>query len=426
MRKHIVLLLSLLFLLSGNGAAAGTAPAQLDKNLGASARPDHVILTWTGDPKTTQTISWRALAEIQNGSLLYQEAGTASSTITAAAQVKLFRPAAGDKQGSFNLFSLTLSGLKPGTRYNYIPVAGETAGEEHSFMTEPSDEASFSFLLFGDSQSGKKDNPDYLPWQKTVSAARAANPDARFIMNAGDLVETGQDIRHWNSWMDAAAGVIASVPELPVEGNHETYNVSGGPSKPAYLTDFFPVFQNGPEDFMGQVYSFDYGNAHFSVIDSQKDEEAPKSEDFLKEQAAWLDKDLSSSVKTFKLVFFHKTPYFNKLKRGNEEIKAAFCPVAEKYHADIVFNGHDHCLARTYPVKDGKFFAKPEEGTVYYICGRSGAKFYTDSVIREGDEFFFNPKDQPCYVKVEVSKSSLTVKAFNADGTQLDNYTINK
>ncbi len=425
MRLKIVLLFSLCLLLARNSSIAGEVSAP-DNNLGATTRPDHIILTWTDDPKTTQTISWRAVTGTDNGSIRFYEAATSASTVTAAASVKLFRAERGDAQGSFKLFTVTLSGLKPGARYNYIPVAGEIEGEAHSFMTEPAVEPSFSFLLFGDSQSGKKDNPDYKPWQKTVSAAWAGNPDARFIMNAGDLVETGQDIRHWNNWLDAAAGVIASVPEMPVEGNHETYYVSDSPSKPVYLTALFPVFQNGPEGLKGQVYSFDYGNAHFSVLDSQEDEEAPKNGSILGKQVLWLEKDLSSTTKSFKIVLFHKTPYFNKAKRNNELIKAAFCPVAEKYHADVVFNGHDHCLARTFPVRDGKFSSKPDEGTVYYICGRSGAKFYTDSVMREGDEFFFNPKDQTCYLRIDVSKSVLSIKAFSADGTLLDAYSVTK
>ena len=403
MGKNIVLLFSLLLLLSGNRTAAGAAPAPLNENLGASARPDHVVLTWTDDPKTTQTISWRALAGIQNGSVLYFEAGTASTTITVSAAVKLFSTFNWDTKGSFSLFSAALSGLKPGTRYKYIPVAGDTAGDENSFTTEPADEASFSFLLFGDSQSGNRYGRDYGAWRKTVTAACARHPETSFIMNCGDLVETGQDVLDWNNWFEAAREVLPSVAEMPVQGNHETYNPASGPAKPVYFLEFFKVFQNGPENLKGQVYSFDYGNTHIAVLDSQKDEEAPKSDDFLKKQAEWLEKDLSAAAKHFKLVFFHKTPYFNKGKRGNEDILRTLCPVAEKCGVDIVFNGHDHCLARTFPIN----------GTVYYTCGRSGAKFYTDSAINESDEFFFNPKEQPCYVRIEASKSLLLVKAFS-------------
>lgn len=31
---------------------------------------------------------------------------------------------------------------------------------------------------------------------------------------------------------------------------------------------------NGPDGLKGQVYSYDYGDVHFVVLDSQEDEEA--------------------------------------------------------------------------------------------------------------------------------------------------------
>ncbi|WP_231969034.1 hypothetical protein [Thermoanaerobacterium sp. RBIITD] len=58
---------------------------------------------------------------------------------------------------------------------------------------------------------------------------------------------------------------------------------------------------------------------------------------YLEAQKVWLDKDLSSTNKTWKIVFFHKTPYYNKATRSNEQIKAAFQPIFDKYHVDIVF-----------------------------------------------------------------------------------------
>ena len=47
-----------------------------------------------------------------------------------------------------------------------------------------------------------------------------ANPDASFIVNMGDMVETSQDYKHWENWLAAAKGVIDTIPEMAVEGNH--------------------------------------------------------------------------------------------------------------------------------------------------------------------------------------------------------------
>ena len=44
------------------------------------------------------------------------------------------------------------------------------------------------------------------------------------MISSGLLVEIGQMYAHWNNWFDAAKGVIDTVPEMPVQGNHEHIN----------------------------------------------------------------------------------------------------------------------------------------------------------------------------------------------------------
>ena len=39
----------------------------------ASARPDQVVLTWSDDPRTTQTIQWRTSTKVKRGCVLYQK-----------------------------------------------------------------------------------------------------------------------------------------------------------------------------------------------------------------------------------------------------------------------------------------------------------------------------------------------------------------
>ena len=48
----------------------------------------------------------------------------------------------------------------------------------------------------------------------------------------------------------------------------------------------------------------------------------------------------------------------------------------EKYGVDLVFNAHDHAIARTYPIKNGVFMKRPSQGVIYYLAGQSGGKTY--------------------------------------------------
>jgi 3',5'-cyclic AMP phosphodiesterase CpdA len=243
----------------------------------------------------------------------------------------------------------------------------------------------------------------------------------------GDLAEVGQSYIHWNNWFDAAKDVISTIPIMPVQGNHETYTMSRRKhSKPIYFTSQFKVFQNGPNGLKGQVYSFDYGTIHFSVLDSQQDEEEPINGDILSMQKEWLDRDLASTKKPWKLVLMHKPPYFNNPRSMNIAVKAAFCPVFDKHHVDVVFTAHDHIIARTFPYKNDKKYSNPKDGTVYYITGRSGAKHYDLLFSMPWDEFFYSPRKQPCYLSVSVNKNSLNIAIYNQDGSAIDSYAIVK
>ena len=400
-----------------------TLPCVLAAETGATAVPDHVALTWISSPLTTQTITWRTSAEVKNGVIEYLDGNALSAK---AKKITAKAVAYKTDQGTDSLFSATITGLKEDTVYAYRVGDGKTWIAESTFRTAGG--KNLEFLVFGDSQSGNATKTIYDPWMATVHAAFTGNKDARFMVNMGDLVEIGWMQTHWNAWFDAAKGVIDRIPEMPVQGNHETYmdSTENVMDKPDFWLAQLPTPRNGPDGLKGQVYSYSIGNADFFVLDSQEDEESPKYGDILNAQAAWLDKALAASKADFKLAFFHKTPYYNKAARANEKLKAAFCPVLEKYHVDIVFNGHDHGLSRTYPVKGDTFFPNPKDGTVYYVTGRSGNKYYNDLTNKFWNAFFYDPQDQPVYLLVDIEGKTLTVTAKKADGTVVDTYVIDK
>lgn len=403
-----------------------------------TAIPDHVTLTWAGDPTTTQTITWRTDSTVTSGILEFSQGGDAfdAGTKRVIAATETLKSSLGD----MSLHSVTLSSLRPDTTYRYrVGDGGSNWTVPVSFTTAQTDVTSFKFLVFGDTQSGIASNPEYGPWQSNVHAAVAANPNARFLINVGDLVEAGQAYEHWDNWYAACKDIINTIPEMSCQGNHETYNrgwlpPSGASSEPYEYVHQFKVPSNGPSALKGQTYSWDYGNIHFAIVDSQYDEEVTQEtkvvrfpgSTFLDLQKEWLDNDLKSTHKLWKVVIFHKTPYYNKANRANEVIKAAFTPIIDKYHVDIVFNGHDHGISRTYPIKNDAFVSSPKVGTVYYVTGRGGNKYYTDLSRKVWDQFFYDSVDSPTYVVAEVHGNTLNLKAFKENGTLVDNYSINK
>lgn len=399
--------------------------AQAEQNYVTNQLFDHIILTWQDDPKTTQTISWRSSTSITKSVVQYAKANSSfpEKSLSTEGKTQKFSSDSGD----MNLHTVLLTNLQPGTRYIYRVGDGIHWSSIYTFETEPKGIASFKFLIFTDNHSGKDPNRPEL-WRNTIQNAFKSNPDAKFLVNVGDIVEWGNRYSDWIDFFNGAKGVIEKIPSMVVMGNHELYNF---PKKKPFLTPYyfishFNLPQNGPDGLKGQVYSFDYANTHFVVLDSQAKEEKDYNKDLLSKQAVWLENDLKNTHKKWKIAFFHKPPYFIESTEEQEEIKKAFSPIFDKYHVDIVFNGHHHGLARTYPIYNDSFVDNPAKGTIYYIAGRSGEKLPSGISSKIWDAYFYDPQDQPNYLTVDITDEKMVIKAFKQDGTLMDYYLIDK
>lgn len=400
--------------------AAPSVTPLLGLTVAAASEADHITLTWERDPKTTQTITWRTDLTVLRGKVRYRETAAAetfphNAKIVAAAVEELVT-----NTGNMNIHSVTLTGLKPGTQYMYQVSEGEGWSEVHTFSTAAAKVPAFKFLVFGDSQS-----VNYKAWETTLHQAYQTNRDAVFFTNMGDLVDVGQDYIHWDKWFSAARGVIDTIPAMPLTGNHENYTPERRFSRPVLFTAQFKVPLNGPQAFQRQAYSFDYGDVHFVVLDSQAGEQAQFLPAMLEDEKEWLEQDLQATDRKWKIVFCHRPFYPNKASETNKNIKKTFMPVLDKYHVDVVFTAHEHAYARTYPLFNDQV-AEGAGGTVYVATGRSGTKIYQDTARNEWNTFFYNPLDEPNYLVVEVDGSVLRVKAYKQSGTVIDEWSIEK
>lgn len=388
------------------------------QEVNAAAR--HITLTWAADARTTQTITWQTDFRVVGGKVQYGEPSKGGVFPNIFRTVDAEVSGLATNEGNSSVHSATLTGLKPGTKYLYRVSDGDSWSEINSFRTSPVNVSRFKMLVFGDSQS-----MNYDMWSDTLHQAYQANPDAAFMINVGDLVDVGLDYGQWRGWFAAGTGVIDHIPVVPVVGNHETYTGGRGFSMPLLFTGQFRLPDNGPEGLKGQVYSFDYGNVHFSVLDSQAGEEREFAPHMIEEQQVWLDQDLARTTKLWKIVLIHRPLYDNRSKDGNAHLRSAFRPIFDKYHVDVVLAGHDHAYTRSYPLR-GEVVVESTVGTRYITTGRSGTKFYHRTEAKEWNEFFYNPTDAPNYLTVEVAGRNLTVKAFKQSGELLDNWSITK
>ncbi len=397
--------------------------------LAATAEPDQISLTWTQSPQTTQTISWRTDVSVVFGQIRFAEAPEQEaeslkiSTMAIIPDVRTL-PAT-TKQlattaGPVQLHSATLIGLKPGTAYLYQVGDGAVWSRIFRFSTEPLQAEAFKFLVMGDSQSlitlfGEK---LWLRQPKLIQI--------RHFYQHGGFGRCRPGLCRMGGMVLGGGRSSGKFADYAFDRNHECYTPERQFSRPEYFTAQFALPANGPPELRGQVYSFDYGEAHFVMLDSQEGEQARFIPDLLEQQRGWLEADLAATTKKWKLIFIHRPLYGNKPNGINENIRRAFEPIFDKYKVDVVFTAHDHVYARSWPFYAGKAAEAPQQGTVHVATGRTGTKTYSTVRPKAWNAVFHNPTDQPNYLVITVADGVLRAGAIGLDGELIDAWLLEK
>ena len=243
----------------------------------AQAKPDQVMLTWSGDPQTTQTIQWRTGPSVTKGQVQWVKKSAYNRFQPAQPKqtdAKTFRMKNANLLNDpvIHRYTATITGLEADTTYLYSVGDGSDDGwsEMSEFTTAPGRTEPFSFVYMGDAQNGLE------RWGSLVQHAFRRRPDAAFYIMAGDLVDRGNERDDWDSLFHNARGIFDRRPVVPAIGNHEN---QGG--HPGMYLQMFDLPKNGPEKVEPErAYIFKYSNAEFFVLDSNL---TPES------QSAWLE-----------------------------------------------------------------------------------------------------------------------------------------
>jgi 3',5'-cyclic AMP phosphodiesterase CpdA len=380
-----------------------------------------------------------------------------------------------------------LKGLVPGREFTYRVRRGgrlvfSAAGRAPKAAGQP-----YRFIAFGDCGAG-------TAGQRMVAyQADRARPD--FLLITGDIVYTRGRITEYaaNFWpvynadvADPAAGapLLRSTLFLAAPGNHDVDRAARDLGKyPDSLAYFLYWDQplNGPPGREGGPlvpvlrgsetaraafvraagaayprmtnFSFDYGNAHWTILDANSyvDWTDP-------DVRAWVERDLAAARDaTWRFVAFHH-PAFNSAKAhfGDQRMRV-IAEVLQAGRVDVVFNGHVHNYQRTYPIRfapdrspdgrpvrqvdripgrwtldtsfDGRTQTRPQ-GVIYLITGAGGAGLYNTD--QQDDPASWQPFTHKFISKVhsltvaDVDGPTLTVRQVAADGQELDRFVVTK
>ncbi|MEI7885128.1 MAG: metallophosphoesterase [Clostridia bacterium] len=259
----------------------------------------------------------------------------------------------------------------------------------------------FSFIYLGDSQADPATG-DYTAWGKLINLAAKDDSLPAFVMIGGDLVNDGSNREEWDNFFNAGGKALKKLILYPAIGNHNSSDL--------YKT-IFELPNNGPEDKKEEFYSFDYGDAHFTVLNSN-DMGNANEDDIL-----WLKNDLAGTDKTYKIVMFHHPAYpavdIPKDIDRAETIQKFFVPILEDAGVDLVLTGHQHVYMRTFPLKGGKI----DVNGIVYIAGTSGGKQYVSSSF---DYIACKIDNQPVYTIITISSGGIIIETKNSQGVTID------
>lgn len=371
--------------------------------------PDRIVLTWCGDPATTQAVNWRtdtsvaeAFAEIapaEEGPL-FAIKGTRHPAITTVLESDL---------GISHYHSVRFDQLTPKTTYAYRVGDGVNWSEWIQFRTASDQPEPFSFVYFGDSQNDLRSL-----WSRVVREAYRDAPKAAFFLHAGDLINKSTRDAEWGEWFQAGGFIQSMVPCVPTPGNHEYGTKALAP----HWRHVFTLPENGPPELAESVYWIDFQGVRLISLNSNERRE---------EQVEWLTRVLSDQPQRWTIVTFHHPVYSGAKGRENTTLRNLWQPIFDKYRVDLVLQGHDHVYARSglmawENVPSGVTQQSPAGGTVY-VVSVSGPKMYRADrrpMMRRVAE------NTQLYQIIHVGDQELRYEARTATGTLYDAFTLRK
>ncbi|WP_435895719.1 metallophosphoesterase [Oceaniferula spumae] len=357
-------------------------------------------------------------------------------------------------------FEGSITGLEPDTLYYYAVYHGENRVTQddgsYYFRTHPKPGAKrdLYFWAVGDSGTGRPIQ------QKVHQAMREYNIKNKLTLDmyihVGDMAYTdGRDKEFQNSFFNIYKTTLRNTVCWAAMGNHEGRTSNGNTG----VGPFYDAYINPTQGEAGGVpsgkesyYSYDYGRAHFIVLNSHDLDRRPTAA-----MAQWLREDLaktSTGKSDWIIAFWHHPPYTKGSHDSDKEhqlieMRQHIMPILESGGVDLVLTGHSHIYERSMLIDgayetptvaenkvlddgdgdvtgDGAYQKspglKPNQGTVQVVTGHGGT-----GLRRKG----YSPVMKRSMVihgssLVHISGDTMKALMLDSEGNILDRFYIEK
>ncbi|MBX3027119.1 metallophosphoesterase family protein [bacterium] len=314
---------------------------------------------------------------------------------------------------------IALTGLTAGTTAYYavgeigLPLAGGDA--DHYLRTPPPTGSSQPYRLWAIGDAGFT-GPDLDAVRDAFIAYNGGPATDLFLLLGDNAYLFATDAQYQAAVFDEHAAMLRTTPVWSVFGNHEILSSNPLTQTGPYFAMFtFPTAAQlgGVASGSEAYFSFDYGNTHFIVLDS---EEAPTSPST--PMLTWLTADLQAAVlqnPTWIIATWHRPPYSkgqlhdSDTELGEIRMRQYVLPILDTYGVDVVFSGHSHSYERSY-LLDGHYGLSPT--------------FNASFKVEPGDG---DPAGDGAYRKVDTGPAphSGTVYVVSGSGSEVRTTTLN-
>ena len=178
----------------------------------------------------------------------------------------------------------------------------------------------FRFVILGDRTGETRPGVYEQAWRE------AATEDPAFVVTVGDSIQGGSDATadaEWQAWQR----VVAPYKRFPLylsAGNHDIWSPAS--------EKLFAKYAGHPPH-----YSFDYGPAHVTILDTSASDSLPA------EEMSFLEKDLEAHAKQpVKFIVSHRPTWL--IPAALQDRTFPLHQLAKKYGVQYVIAGHVHQL----------------------------------------------------------------------------------
>lgn len=273
-------------------------------------------------------------------------------------------------------------------------------------IPDSNDKEIFSFAVLGDTKdfSMRDDDGDF---QKAVALIKKENVD--LVFSVGDLISSREDPekceRGFRDWKEIMGDLMKKT--YVTVGNHDA---EGGEKARQIWREYFSLPINGPPGYEETVYSVDYENTHFVVLNTQ----FPEPHKVSREQMQWLEYDLAQNIKENIFVFMHEPPFPVAQRIGESmdmfpEERDLLWDIFLANKVDAVFVGHEHIYSR-----------KKIDGIYQFMIANTDANVY-DAPEKEVVEKYCQCRH---YAIVQVFKNSVLLNVYDIKGNPVDSFSF--